>query len=198
MPGSGSVSAVASPMQDPPVCVRADAARSGWSRVAGRSTGEFCPRAAALTGGHPSSTWENPTSWMSSSTSCTGTLDAAFIDGAVWRAGSPGQERDSPLSLRRAGPAAPGTDYSPQHAPRPAASTAPRYWPPRGRRQWGAAVLAGAARAEALPAAAAGEGSGEHRRPRAAWAAAPAATAAGGCPSGWTSGSKSGCCRASG
>lgn len=115
------------------------------------------------------------------------------------RCGGQGHQRDSPLSLRRAGAQRlPGTDYSSQRAPRPAASTAPRHWPPRGPRQCGAGMLAGAARAEALPGASAGEGSGEDGRPRPAWAAARAARAAGRSPSGWMSASKSGCFRASG
>lgn len=63
----------------------------------------------------------------------------------------------------RSGPPAPGTNYIPQRAPRLAASTAPRYWPSCGRRQWGAGILAGAGRAEALLAAGAGEGRGEDR-----------------------------------
>lgn len=66
---------------------------------------------------------------------------------------------------------------------------------PGAARQWGPAMLAGAGKGEVLLGAG-GEASPAAAPP--AWGAARAATAAGRCPSGWTNGSKSGCCRASG
>ncbi|XP_038004711.1 MICOS complex subunit MIC25 isoform X7 [Motacilla alba alba] len=173
MPGNGGCIGRGLTCTGSPVCVRRVAAPSGWSSEAGSGGGESCPRRrCCLTRGHPSSTRENPGTWPRSSGSCTGSFDAALTSRAVWRGGSRRQERDSPLSRSRlgalrfpapGGPPAPGTDYIPQRAPRPAASTAPRYWPPRGRSQWGAGILAGAGRAEVLPAAGAREGRGEDR-----------------------------------
>lgn len=54
-----------------------------------------------LTRGHPSSPWQSAVPWTCSSGSCMGSFGAAFSARAAMRAGSPGQERQSPLSRSR-------------------------------------------------------------------------------------------------
>lgn len=112
----------------------------------------------------------------------------------------------SALRGRLRPPAQPPTAaYSPQPASRPAASTAARYWPSRSRQPMGRGYVGrrrkgrGALRLGSpvwVRGARRGEASSAPAPP--VWGAARAATAAGRSPSGWMSGSKSGCCRASG